>query len=428
MKTKTYKATAYRQATDPDAKWIVSFVAAAEEVLEWAGIPRRTEDSELAGFQRADNEKRVDKARRYFEIPVNQSPTAIVVGLHPSPEGTEPAVTLKFDDEEGTATIRSCTLTVNYPEDLSEDDAIALIKAQVEHRLTQSPADDDDGGEDEPDESDEDREGEDEEDDGEESDGEIELGRSLLMKLVERLDDEAWCERNAEALLDLAKPATVIDGQHRLKGAERCERNIPFNVCALFDCDWSEQVFQFTVVNYTQKRVPDQFITNNAALSLTQNELGQLQDRLVQAGVSVVEYDLMKVVHFHDRSPFKDLVNLTEKKDPSKIGYKTMVRLARAWYDGRHPLFRMMLPQLYPDIPGKRAHKQARCSLERSRLGRVLPRLLADGALEISGRTIPCAGAYAVGCRAQQPAHRDRTFRVPEVVPGESQHPGRRIL
>src|SRR5690606_20727328 len=127
---------------------------------------------------------------------------------------------------------------------------------------------------------------------------EIELGRSLLTMMRDRLKDSDWCSEHIGELRDIAKPATVIDGQHRIKGAELCERGIPFAVCALVDCTWAEQVFQFTVVNYTAVGIPDQFITANAALSLTKSELDSLRPRLVQAGVKVVEYELMRVVNF----------------------------------------------------------------------------------------------------------------------------------
>ena len=107
-------------------------------------------------------------------------------------------------------------------------------------------------------------------DDSPATDGEeLELGRSVLSDLADSLDDPAWLEDgdNANAVLDMAKPATIIDGQHRLLGADATERGIPFSVVALVDCPWAEQVFQFTVVNYTAKGIPDQFITANAALS-----------------------------------------------------------------------------------------------------------------------------------------------------------------
>lgn len=350
MKKITYPAFAYRQGTSVEAPLIVSFVATAEDVIDWAGMPRRSADAEMAGFQRAYDDVRVEKAKAFFKNSKNQSPTAIVVGLHPPTSGGHVGAKLVFAENSEHLPVRACTLTITYPE--TSDDASTLVRALIDRRLSLHPEVDavdvdDSDDEDDPDDG-----------DGESEDGEIELGRSLLMRLSDRLGEAEWCNANSDALLDLAKPATVLDGQHRLKGAERCERGIPFAVCALFDCSWAEQVFQFTVINYTQHGIEDQFITNNAALSLTQFELTELQSRLVQAGVKVVEYELMKVVHFHNDSPFKDLVNLTERQDKTKIGYKTMVRVSRAWHDARHPVFKVILPALYPDLPDRRHHKE----------------------------------------------------------------------
>src|SRR5262249_34526205 len=139
----------------------------------------------------------------------------------------------------------------------------------------------------------------------------------------------------------------------RLLGADATERGIPFSVVALADCPWAEQVFQFTVVNYTAKGIPDQFITANAALSLTKPELDSLKTRLVQANVKIKEYDLMRVVNFDSRSPFSTLINLTEKTNRSLIGYKTMVQVANQWFDAKHQVFNTLLPRLYPEIKGK---------------------------------------------------------------------------
>ncbi len=353
---------------------MVSFVASAEDLLQWAGIPRRSEEN-LVGFQRGYNEARVERAKRYFDFPENQSPTALVVGLHP-PRGRDPdSIGVAMDGDEDDA-IQTCTLTVRYDDTEHDlDDIVESVKRQLDYRLAQAndedaeqesdeeaslesedastdtatadsdeePADavDDDKAE-ESLNADEDGADGDEGEEVEDPD-EIELGRSVLHALRAHLEDRDWCAANEEALRDMAKPATLIDGQHRVKGAERQERGIPFAVCALVDCEWSEQVYQFTVVNYTAKGIPDQFITANAALSLTRDELGGLQNRLVQAGVKVIEYELMKVVEFDTRSPFYGLVNLSEKKAEKKIGYKTMVRVAKAWYQGSHPVFQQLL-------------------------------------------------------------------------------------
>jgi hypothetical protein len=365
-----YQGIAYRQSRSSDAPYLVSFVATAEELLEWAGIPRRSEEN-LIGFQRAFDPKRVDLAKEFFDFPENQSPTALVVGLHPSAGRDPDALEVKMDGDADDS-IRPCSITVRYSDrDLDLEQIVAAVRRQLDYRLSQQApeVDDaadgdlvesvidgvysvDDGIADFRDESDisltpsDDEESSDDDDNGEE----IELGRSVLDQLRERLDSPDWCVDNEEALRDMAKPATLIDGQHRVKGAEGCERNIPFAVCAIVNCEWAEQVYQFTVVNYTAKGIPDQFITANAALSLTRDELNGLQNRLVQAGVKVIEYELMKVIQFDSRSPFYGLINLSEKKDAQKIGYKTMVRVARVWYLARHPVFKQILPNLYPDL------------------------------------------------------------------------------
>src|SRR3712207_1198831 len=77
-----YRGIAYRQSRHPDALWLVAFVATAKDLLPWAGIPRRSESIQAA-FQRMEDPVRVDRARRFFEFAENQSPTAVVLGIHP---------------------------------------------------------------------------------------------------------------------------------------------------------------------------------------------------------------------------------------------------------------------------------------------------------------------------------------------------------
>ena len=366
---KEYSAVAYRQATNPAAPWIVSFVAGAEDLLGWVGIPRRTEKG-LIGFQRLDNEEKVFRAKEYFMEPNNQSPTALILGIHESPNNSVKAVDLIFDAEDTkNANVKKCKLVINFDaENLSDEDIKRIISSQINYRLAQeeklsSP---------EPESEDEEEVDEvpEEEDDevGGSSGGEIELGRSLLSDLLKKLNDDVWFSDNREALLDYAKPATLIDGQHRLKGADLTERDIPFTICALYNCAWSEQVFQFTIVNYTQSGIPDQFITANAALSLTGNELRNLNTRLSQAKVKVIEYDLMKVVNFDSVSPFFQLIDLGSGRDDSKIGYKTMVKIAKQWYTGKHPGVTPIIENLFPNATGTKAQKK-REALEKWKSG-----------------------------------------------------------
>ena len=350
---KTFPGIAYRQAQNPLAPWLVSFVATAEEISSWSGIPRRSEKG-LVGFQRPDDGGRVDRARDFFKELNNQSPTALILGVHKVSEESRRRVKLNFLDDDPSSSIRRCELKVAFDQDaFSLTDAVSELKSQIILRLQDDAPEDPEEAEEDL-EEDEEEEDEDDDEDDQVAGGEIELGRSLLLDLSNKLEDPAWCEGNKEDLFDLAKPCTVIDGQHRLKGARVCERNIPFAVIAIYDCPWPEQVFQFTVVNYTAKGIPDQFITANAALSLTGDELEKLKNRLTQAKIKVTEYELMRVVNFDAASPFYQKVSMASKgNEAGKIGYKTMVQVAKAWHSGKNSAVKQIIANIYPEISGK---------------------------------------------------------------------------
>lgn len=358
-----YKGIAYRQATDPESPWIASFVAKAEDLLRWAAIPRRSE-AHLLGFQRAGESSRIDAAREFFSISTNQSPTSLILGLHP--EGLNSGLSIEFSDTRERNEPTPCTLIVDVDaiEAATTEERAERVRQGLLSRLqADSPRPSDEDTESDDDILDDDDLSADEVAMQEEpiEDREVELGESVLAKLADLLKDPQWVSNYSDLVGDLAKPATIIDGQHRVLGAAQCERGIPFNVCALINCSWPEQVFQFTVVNYTATGIPDQFITANAALSLTGSELRGIEARLVQAGVKVVEYELMKVVNFDQRSPFLNLVNLTEARRPELIGYKSMVRLAKAWQTGKADAIASgILDNLYPENIGSRRHVRRR--------------------------------------------------------------------
>jgi len=99
-------------------------VVRAEELLTWAGIPHRAQDK-LIGFQRPEDYARVEAARAFFSMSVNQSPTSLIVGIH---EGTG-KVTLHLNDEDG-GDVRSGTLTViDDAADLSIEALIDRVRA-----------------------------------------------------------------------------------------------------------------------------------------------------------------------------------------------------------------------------------------------------------------------------------------------------------
>jgi hypothetical protein len=304
--TREYPVVAYKQSKHSQAPILLSLVVPAEELLCWAGIPRRAEDR-LIGFQRPDSPDRVQAAKMFFNLSCNQSPTALIIGIHKA----TPNAKLLVNGDPSKGPVQG-TLTITDDLDaISLDEVIERVRAQLLGRL-QSPADTEprNNGETEDDLETEEDLGLDGE--AEENGDEVELGKSIIDSLLQKLDDREWAIANEDHLRSMARPATVIDGQHRLMGAACCERGIPFQICAIYDCPWEEQVFQFTIVNCKQKGIPGQFITANAALSLTKGELAELQERLVQVNFRVVEYELMKTVNFDAESPFFEKVNLTE--------------------------------------------------------------------------------------------------------------------
>lgn len=360
----TYQGSAYRQARDADAPWIISIIVPAEELLQWAAIPRRTE-GHLLGFQRAADPVRVDAAKAFFDIQENQSPTSLIVGLHEGQQGGKFSFTLEGDEGDP---IRPCTLIINTEawvsntiQDLAAQAAEVLRRRLPDTDELDQISEEDAADSGPPEEIEADADEDDDDGIATSASNEVELGTSVLASLAGMLESPEWITTQEELIRDLAKPGTIIDGQHRVLGAAKCERKIPFSVCVIAECPWPEQVFQFTVVNYTSRGIPDQFITANAALSLTGPELRGLEQRLVQAGVKVVEYELMRIVNFAAPSAFYELVNLSEKKNPAKIGYATMVRVAKAWQQGKSPVIaQSILPNLYPDLKkeGKRAYKR----------------------------------------------------------------------
>ena len=137
MDTKTYRGFAYKQNNHESAPWLISFVARAEDLRTWAGIPRRS-DQGLVGFQRADDDKRVLRAKEFFaKHSANQSPTSIVVGIHPPAEDNKRRVELTFDEGQ-TGDIRSGTLTVHYEPNASLSQIVDLMRLQIESRLEPS--------------------------------------------------------------------------------------------------------------------------------------------------------------------------------------------------------------------------------------------------------------------------------------------------
>src|SRR5260221_7113589 len=64
------------------------------------------------------------------------------------------------------------------------------------------------------------------------------------------------------AMEALCRPAIVVDGQHRLWGAQGVGREINLPVVAMTSTDWTNQIYQFVVINEKAQKVDSEILND----------------------------------------------------------------------------------------------------------------------------------------------------------------------
>jgi hypothetical protein len=346
-----YTALAFRQQNNSPIE--VAFVAHSLDILEWAGVPRKS-DEMLTGYQRFLNRHRINQdIVPYFQEPKNCSPTAVIVALR---KDAGLGRCLLENANIGPGELITTKLVIEVDEDSLETDSVFEAALRyVNSRLGTQEAFPslDEGPEEEPFDEEELEEEEEEADEGDDSEDTINLGSKTLMSLRDMLDDRNNWSRHEfrQAISDFVKPALIIDGQHRVYGAAKIgAKGLPFIVCGLYDPSWEEQVFQFTVVNLRPRRIPPSVITSIAALSLTRSELDRLESRLTQAGVKMAEVTMMSLVAYDDKSPFASMIEMHIRDSEGRgdhLGYGAMKRIAKIWYRGSRKSLTLIAKNLF---------------------------------------------------------------------------------
>jgi hypothetical protein len=350
-----FTGIAFRQ--NPQAPELFAFVAPADDLKKICGVARKSEHM-LTNYQRALDDDRVDRELvPFFRIPQNSSPTAIVLSLH-----TTPVAKVTFEDIsdpfESKVNLKKLNVELTDIDGLTQEEVVTHAKTLLEERLRSDQGSEKDEGipdllevEEEADES---NDGEETQEDSEETEDSnasepVELGQSMLRQLKTILDDqETITPELIGTLRDMLRPALVIDGQHRLFGAAKVEERIPILVCSLVNPDWKEQVFQFTVINDKARGIPKPFITSLAGMSLTANELSQLQNRLTQAGVHLWEVEVMQKLGYDPASPFLNKIEFKISGTGSHgLGYQTMKQVGKAWFDPKSHGLNALMRVLY---------------------------------------------------------------------------------
>lgn len=329
-----YKYLGLRFRQREDGPELVQFLAPAEDIGLWGGVPQKSSKF-LKGFQRAEDPKRKLQIYKFFDQPANISPTAIVVAFKPNClTMTDLPVEFPGGVLDGAVPIGTPVLiTVTY--EPLESETIPFLAEKVFDLFNGgevlSTLEVQELGED----TDEDTTI-DIEDEVEEKE-ELSIRESHLKEFLTFLSnpvalDEAAQEDEVKLrtiLTNLLKPGIIVDGQHRTRGAAYAERRIPFPVVGLVDAGWKEQVFQFIIINQKAKPIQPEFLTAIISSSFSANDIEDLVRRLENSGIKLEESRLTELINYDQKSPFAGMIDLKIQGMTGSLGYPGMIQLSK---------------------------------------------------------------------------------------------------
>lgn len=374
-----YIGQRYKQGSSPLE--LISFCASAKDIHKWGGVPAKS-DRFHGGFQRALSD-RYKSIKKYFDDG-QASPTSIVVAFREGALSVSPigypaswpdASKLNQHPEYVHISFESKELS---PEEHTLDDLRKSVCAMLKPRLVKSVQTTGEETSEEAEEEGEENENNEEQVDVEQQPenvdepAELDVGHSKLRQFYDFIaSDErvtAWIEAEKASsiekqkekkskkdnefldatpeeklkslLVSLLRPAMIVDGQHRVWGAYHSDKSpLYFNVCAIKDADWVEQVFQFVVLNKLAKPISPSFLTSILNTSLTNAEVQEIEKRLDNIGIRNTDRIIIKYLNLDDRSPFYGLISepgeVTGIDNKGKMSDKGMIRLAKRWLNIR---------------------------------------------------------------------------------------------
>lgn len=356
----TYPAVRVQQSAD--GKPLVLFGAPAIEIELWAGVPQKKDfspdGSETSGFQRTENKNRLEQLKRFYSNEKNIVQNSLICSLK-KVDGAQ----VEFLEETPGANVG--ILSIEFP-DLYKADFVELFKllrVSLEERL---------GVKNPPDkklieqlkakvtvaENTLEMEDIDEEED-------TDIGESAVLEeshieeflrditarheILKDISDsqiqkaDAFLGFRREALLSFLLPITLVDGQHRLKGANlaardhletpsmqdeiaqriaageppsavdremllRSSRSLP--VSLLMEDDPMEQVFQFVIINQKATPIGKSLLGTIISTSLTPDEMESVSERLRDSGVML---EAARAITWAARNPDSPFCNLVER-------------------------------------------------------------------------------------------------------------------
>lgn len=375
MPSYSYPALLVQQT--PDAKPMLLFAAPAAEIDKWAGVPQKKkfgeeEQDETIGFQREENQKRIESLKQFFgdDHNVIQNPLLCATRV------LDEEVIRFVPSQTGAGGQASGTLEIDIPNysELSFQDLLMSVREYLEHRVPElkekTPSEEliirlkelaRDAGhlsfsEEESAEEENVSEGESSENGKASEDltavlfeeshiydfwDEIAARHEVSKMIQEPILDPVFLGFSREALASYVLPAILVDGQHRLRGAMSAARarlsSDPLKaeiekriiagekpqeiddellvresrvlpVSLLLSGDPEEQVFQFVVVNQKATPIGRALLGTIVSTTLSKGEMDKVAVRLKSAGIELEESQAITYLARHPDSPFRDLI------------------------------------------------------------------------------------------------------------------------
>lgn len=372
MKTLDFEYDAVILHQTETSKPIVLFGAPAMDIEIWAGVPQKKtfqpDGAESSGFQRVENRARLEQIRRFYLNENNVIQNSLICALR-GVEGGK----VEFKAEYGSILGK---LKISFPDLYTADYLFlfTLLRKSLENRLGKynqpidyalfeklkgqlsRQIDSDIIVADSCDEVEAEVETE------AEAEAVIleethlhEFLRDVVIRheilkdidpmLLSGMDDFLGFDR--DALLSFLLPVTLVDGQHRLKGAilaakhhiqsdeyismvadrvmsgedpKEVEKDVlriisrKLPVSLLMDDDPKEQVFQFVVINQKATPIGKSLLGTIISTSLTDEEMGSVNNRLRDSGILLEE---ARAITWAARNPDSPFCGLVERGMPS---------------------------------------------------------------------------------------------------------------
>lgn len=362
----TYNAIKVKQSID--AKPLLLFGAKATEIEKWAGIPQKKtfdpDGAETSGFQRTENKKRLSQLSSFYKNTQNTIQNNLICSLR---KNTESSVI--FEPISEGSNIGKVKIT--FPDIFNEswEELFKKLRESLEQRIgkyqfnpsnpkylqmksevgTYSEIEMIDSLDD-PDNPEEISSLDFEETHLDDFLEDVSIRHELAKEIGhEYKDEDSFLGFDKESILSFLLPITLVDGQHRLKGAVLAAKEIADNsqeeaislyeegltpeevtetlekkysrelpISLLLEDDPKEQVFQFVVINQKATPIGKSLLGTIISTSLTVEEMDSVTGRLKMSGIELEDARSITWAARNPESPFFGLVERgtqTDKKD-----------------------------------------------------------------------------------------------------------------